>query len=152
MRRHAGAPSLRPRGRHLPPIKGRQRGALHYRAQQSAVLVTKQLHQHVFTTRLSSYRLRYVDEFYCSQADVFVYVEIVVSVVASSSCEPGWRYFPVTNSCYKLIDDELPWTVAEFKCLFQGAHHVSVDSAAENQFVHGTWLSNMVISSLTSNC
>ncbi|RCN32366.1 lectin C-type domain protein [Ancylostoma caninum] len=59
----------------------------------------------------------------------------VVAVVASSSCEPGWRYFPVTNSCYKLIDEELPWTVAEFKCLFQGAHHVSVDSAAENQFV-----------------
>ncbi|KHJ92804.1 hypothetical protein OESDEN_07299 [Oesophagostomum dentatum] len=60
----------------------------------------------------------------------------VIYVVAAGPCDPGWRYFPVTNSCYKLIEDELPWTVAEFKCLFQGAHHVSVSSAAENQFVH----------------
>ncbi|RCN32302.1 hypothetical protein ANCCAN_21898 [Ancylostoma caninum] len=71
----------------------------------------------------------------------------VVAVVASSSCEPGWRYFPVTNSCYKLIDEELPWTVAEFKCLFQGAHHVSVDSAAENQFVRGTYRFHMFVDS-----
>ncbi|WKY12692.1 hypothetical protein Q1695_003916 [Nippostrongylus brasiliensis] len=55
---------------------------------------------------------------------------------AASPCPEGWRYFPVTNKCYKLLDDELPWTIAEFKCLFQGAHHVSVESAAENQFVH----------------
>ncbi|PIO70280.1 lectin C-type domain protein [Teladorsagia circumcincta] len=60
----------------------------------------------------------------------------VYAVNARSPCAEGWRYFPVTNACYKLIDDELPWTIAEFKCLFQGAHHVSVDSAAENQFVH----------------
>ncbi|CAJ0588150.1 unnamed protein product, partial [Cylicocyclus nassatus] len=61
----------------------------------------------------------------------------VVYVTASSSpCERGWRYFPVTKSCYKLIDDELPWTVSEFKCLFQGAHHASISSAAENRFVH----------------
>lgn len=60
----------------------------------------------------------------------------VYVVEAASPCPEGWRYFPVTNSCYKLLDDELPWTLAEFKCLFQGAHHASIDSAAENQFVH----------------
>ncbi|VDP13448.1 unnamed protein product [Heligmosomoides polygyrus] len=60
----------------------------------------------------------------------------VLVVEAASPCPEGWRYFPVTNSCYKLLDDELPWTLAEFKCLFQGAHHASIDSAAENQFVH----------------
>ncbi|KAK6039767.1 lectin C-type domain protein [Cooperia oncophora] len=59
-----------------------------------------------------------------------------VYAVTAGPCADGWRYFPVTNTCYKLIDDELPWTIAEFKCLFQGAHHVSIESAAENKFVH----------------
>lgn len=34
------------------------------------------------------------------------------------------------------FSENLPWTIAEFKCLFQGAHHVSIDSPEENQFVH----------------
>ncbi|KAE9412768.1 hypothetical protein Angca_010084 [Angiostrongylus cantonensis] len=51
-------------------------------------------------------------------------------------CDAGWRYFPHTKSCYKLIDEELPWSAAEYRCLFQGAHHTSIESAAENQFVH----------------
>ncbi|KAK5969217.1 hypothetical protein GCK32_013564 [Trichostrongylus colubriformis] len=38
-----------------------------------------------------------------------------VYVVNAGPCAEGWRYFPVTNACYKLIDDELPWTIAEFK-------------------------------------
>ncbi|KAK6019673.1 lectin C-type domain protein [Ostertagia ostertagi] len=67
---------------------------------------------------------------------VVLFCLLALAVNARSPCSEGWRYFPVTNACYKLIDDELPWTIAEFKCLFQGAHHVSVDNAAENQFVH----------------
>ncbi|PAV76466.1 hypothetical protein WR25_11612 [Diploscapter pachys] len=46
-----------------------------------------------------------------------------------------WKYNPRTNACYKLLREILPWTVAEFKCLFQGAHHASIESWEENQFV-----------------
>ncbi|CAI5452051.1 unnamed protein product [Caenorhabditis angaria] len=59
-----------------------------------------------------------------------------ISGAAQECGDSSWRYFPTTNSCYKLISENLPWTIAEFKCLFQGAHHVSIDSYEENQFVH----------------
>ncbi|CAP29231.1 Protein CBR-CLEC-1 [Caenorhabditis briggsae] len=73
---------------------------------------------------------------------VFTVIALVVSAIlipealADPCGDSNWRYFPQTNSCYKLIDENLPWTIAEFKCLFQGAHHVSIDSPEENQFVH----------------
>lgn len=59
------------------------------------------------------------------------------SEVSAYSCENGWRYFPGTRSCYKLINDRNPWSVAELKCLYEGAHHTSISSYEENNFVHG---------------
>ncbi|CAI4227072.1 unnamed protein product [Auanema sp. JU1783] len=70
----------------------------------------------------------------------FLQLAIVAAAYAGvygNPCGSGdWKYNPGTNACYKLISDILPWTVAEFKCLFQGAHHVSVHSIEENKFVN----------------
>ncbi|CAD6196409.1 unnamed protein product [Caenorhabditis auriculariae] len=67
---------------------------------------------------------------------LLIFSASVLAVSASPCPDSSWRYFPTTNSCYKLISENLPWTIAEFKCLFQGAHHVSIESQEENQFVH----------------
>ncbi|CAD5231498.1 unnamed protein product [Bursaphelenchus xylophilus] len=53
----------------------------------------------------------------------------------TSPCPDGWRYSPFTSKCYKLFEDKTSWTTAEYKCAFQGAHHISVHDAADNQFV-----------------
>ncbi|KJH42545.1 hypothetical protein DICVIV_11469 [Dictyocaulus viviparus] len=81
--------------------------------------------QHVYSYSSTSYN-------YCICIRLVLFADVV-----AGPCENGWRYFPVTNACYKLMEDELPWSAAEFKCLFQGAHHASIENAAENQFVNG---------------
>ncbi|GMS77901.1 hypothetical protein PENTCL1PPCAC_76, partial [Pristionchus entomophagus] len=65
-------------------------------------------------------------------------VSTLLIAYVSANCDPGWRYLPSTQSCYKLLDDQLPWSVSEIRCLYQGGHHPSITSYEENQFVHET--------------
>ncbi|TKR61267.1 hypothetical protein L596_028397 [Steinernema carpocapsae] len=58
-----------------------------------------------------------------------------VSAAVASPCESGWRYSPHSNKCYRLYNEQIGWTKAEFKCAYQAAHHISIHSLADNQFV-----------------
>lgn len=49
-----------------------------------------------------------------------------------------FRYSPFSQKCYKLFTDKIGWTVAEYKCLFMGAHHISIHDLNDNTFVSGT--------------
>ncbi|CAJ0925281.1 unnamed protein product, partial [Mesorhabditis belari] len=60
-----------------------------------------------------------------------------LSTVFAATCQPGWKHHSATNSCYKPLQGDLPWTIAEFRCLFQGSHLASITSDEENRFVHG---------------
>ena len=60
----------------------------------------------------------------------------IVALVSANPCpDETWRYSPHSHKCYKLYNEKTGWVVGEFKCAFQGAHHPSIHSAEENQFV-----------------
>uniref|UniRef100_A0A7E4UNL1 C-type lectin domain-containing protein n=1 Tax=Panagrellus redivivus TaxID=6233 RepID=A0A7E4UNL1_PANRE len=66
-------------------------------------------------------------------------VVLATAVLALASADPcgdsSWRYSPHTGKCYKLFNEKIGWTLASFKCAFQGAQQYSIRDANENQFV-----------------
>ncbi|VDD85501.1 unnamed protein product [Enterobius vermicularis] len=56
------------------------------------------------------------------------------SVCSADRCDEGWRYSPHSGKCYKFYPKDSSWALAEFKCFFNGGHHVSLHSVYDNQF------------------
>uniref|UniRef100_A0A158Q6W8 C-type lectin domain-containing protein n=1 Tax=Elaeophora elaphi TaxID=1147741 RepID=A0A158Q6W8_9BILA len=62
-------------------------------------------------------------------------VSKLFTVSLCAKCDPGWRYSPHSRKCYKFFSKSVTWTEAEFHCLIQKGHHISVHSSKENKFV-----------------
>lgn len=62
-------------------------------------------------------------------AVIFAFVE------GQGPCQNGWRYSPHSGRCFKLFNTKVTWTMAEFKCVFQGAHQLSIHDLNDNQFL-----------------
>ncbi|KAI1704895.1 lectin c-type domain-containing protein [Ditylenchus destructor] len=62
---------------------------------------------------------------------------IVAFVEGQNPCGSGtgWRYSPHSRRCFKLFNTKVTWTMAEFKCVFQGAHQISIHDLNDNQFL-----------------
>ncbi|KAI6221818.1 C-type lectin domain-containing protein [Aphelenchoides fujianensis] len=58
-----------------------------------------------------------------------------VPLAADPCGSSNWRYSPFSNKCYKLFNEKTGWVISEFKCVFQGGHHISVHDAQDNKFV-----------------
>ena len=72
----------------------------------------------------------------------FAHLAIIASLAAFATAQDPcggseWRYSPHSGNCYQLFNMQTGWTAGEFKCVFLGGHHVSVQSANDNQFIAG---------------
>jgi hypothetical protein len=67
---------------------------------------------------------------------IAVFLLAFAALVSANPCpDETWRYSPHSHKCYKLYNQKTGWVISEFKCAFQGSHHVSIHDPIENQFV-----------------
>jgi hypothetical protein len=75
------------------------------------------------------------------QSMVLLVVAIILAVLAQvqgqNPCgnDSTWRYSPHSRRCFKLFTEKTTWSMAELKCVFQGAHHLAIMTPGDNQFV-----------------
>ncbi|KAL3985271.1 Lectin C-type domain family protein [Acanthocheilonema viteae] len=51
-----------------------------------------------------------------------------------ATCDEGWRFSPHSRKCYKYFPKAMTWTEAEFHCLMQRSHLLSIHNLRENKF------------------
>uniref|UniRef100_A0AAF5PUS9 C-type lectin domain-containing protein n=1 Tax=Wuchereria bancrofti TaxID=6293 RepID=A0AAF5PUS9_WUCBA len=60
---------------------------------------------------------------------------ICFTVALCAICNDGWRFSPHSRKCYKFFSKKITWTEAEFHCLIQNGHQLSIHNSRENRFV-----------------